>query len=67
MENNIFHNVNKYNEYFYQTPIRNNTNISSQFLSPDIILNRKLAEMKKENPQEKENRIKERIKDVFTN
>jgi len=65
MNSKIFENVNQYNQYIYNTPIRNNTNLSNQNLSPDLILNRKLAEMKKENPFERENRIKERIKDVF--
>ena len=66
MNSKIFDNVNQYNQYIYNTPIRSDTNISNQNFSPDLILNRKLVEMKKENPHERENRIKERIKEVFT-
>lgn len=65
MNKRIFDNVNSYNKYIYNFPIRNNANISTQNYSPDLILNRNIAEMKKENPQEKENLLKERIKEVF--
>ena len=60
MNNKIFENVNKYHEYFHQTPIRDVNITVPAIMSPDVILNKKLVEMRKENPQNRDERVRER-------
>lgn len=66
MNNRIFDNVNKYNEYLNKSPIKENSSyIDGQINGSDLLLNKQLAEMRKESPMLKEERIKDRQKNVY--
>ena len=64
MNNRIFQNVSRYNEYVNNSPMKENFIYNNAHNNSDLILNKQLAEMKKESPNFKQERIKERQMNV---